>query len=63
MGTARPLSPSADIGPPVTALSPDGLRRRIEATLLPDVVDVRLMLDRAARRERDQRRQQAQLAR
>jgi hypothetical protein len=33
-----------------------GLRRRIEAALLPDDVDVRLNLDRAARLERDRRR-------
>jgi hypothetical protein len=33
-----------------------GLRRRIEALLLPDDVDVRLVLDRATRLERDQRR-------
>jgi hypothetical protein len=35
-----------------------GLRRRIEAALMPDSVDVRLVLDRAALRERDRRRQQ-----
>jgi hypothetical protein len=42
---------------PVTALSLGGLRRRIEAALLPEVdVDVRLVLDRGARLERDRRR-------
>jgi hypothetical protein len=41
---------------PVTALSLGGLRRHIEALMLPDSVDVRLMLDRAALRERDRRR-------
>jgi hypothetical protein len=41
---------------PVTALSLGGLRRRIEALLLPDEVDVQLVLDRAARLERDRRR-------
>jgi hypothetical protein len=30
--------------------------RRLEAALLPDDVDVRLLLDRAARLERDRRR-------
>jgi hypothetical protein len=49
---------------PVVALSLSSLRRRVEAALMPDEVDVRLVLDRTARRERDERhRQQAQLAR
>jgi hypothetical protein len=39
-----------------TALSLAGLRRRIEALMLPDSVDVRLILDRATRLERDRRR-------
>ena len=47
----------------LTALSLGGLRRRIEAALLPDDVIVTLNLDRIARRERDRRRQQPQLAR
>ena len=48
----------------MTALSVGGLRRRIETALMPDSVNVVLQLDRAARRERDQRRQaQAQPAR
>jgi hypothetical protein len=38
---------------PVTALSLGGLRRRIEAALVPDEVHVVLSLDRAARTERD----------
>jgi hypothetical protein len=42
--------------PPVVALSLTMLRRRIEAALLPDDVEVVLQLDRAARRERDARR-------
>jgi hypothetical protein len=41
---------------PVVALSLGGLRRRIEIALLPDDVDVKLVLDRKARFERDQRR-------
>jgi hypothetical protein len=40
----------------VTALSLDGLRRGIEAALLPDEPVVQLRLDRAARLERDRRR-------
>jgi len=46
---------------PVTALSLGGLRRRIEALMLPDNVDVILQLDGLAERERHRRR--AQLAR
>jgi hypothetical protein len=42
----------------LTALSLGGLRRRIEAALLPDNVSVRLMLDRSAERERNRRRAQ-----
>jgi hypothetical protein len=40
----------------VVALSLGGLRRRIEAALLPDAPVVVLQLDRAARLERDRRR-------
>jgi hypothetical protein len=40
----------------VTALSLGGLRRRIEASLLPDEPIIQMRLDRAARRERDRRR-------
>jgi hypothetical protein len=40
-----------------------GLRQRIEALMLPDSVNVRLMFDSAAERERHRRRAQAQLAR
>jgi hypothetical protein len=47
----------------VVALSLGGLRRKIEIAMLPDDLDVRLVLDRAARQERDRRRQQAQLSR
>jgi hypothetical protein len=45
-----------DLAAPITALSLAVLRRRIEERLLPDTVDVQLVLDRAARLERDQRR-------
>jgi hypothetical protein len=40
----------------LAALSLGGLRRRIEAALLPDEPVVQLRLDRAARLERDRRR-------
>jgi hypothetical protein len=40
----------------LTALSLGGLRRHIEAALLPDEPVVHLRLDRAARLERDRRR-------
>ena len=49
--------------PSQPALSLGGLRRRIEALMLPDDVIITLNLDLRARRERDRRRQQAQLAR
>jgi hypothetical protein len=97
LGAARPLPPSADIGPggqsvgngpwvavvaavserldvtvtydarhgyiasapelrqPIVALSLASLRKRIEIAMLPDEVDVRLNLDRVARREHDER--------
>src|SRR5262245_21082937 len=41
---------------PVIALSLGGLRRKVEALMLPDEVIVMLSLDRAARLERDRRR-------
>jgi hypothetical protein len=44
---------------PVVALSLGSLRRRIEAALMPEDVDVKLVLDRPARQERDHRRQLA----
>ena len=47
----------------VTALSLGGLRRKIEALLLPDNVCVVLQLDGRAERKRHRRRAQAQLAR
>jgi hypothetical protein len=50
------IASAPDLRQPVTALSLGGLRRRIEALMLPDSVDVRLTLDRAAERERNRRR-------
>jgi hypothetical protein len=47
---------AAELKAPVTALSLGGIRRRIEALMMPDDVIVMLNLDRAAVRERDRRR-------
>lgn len=44
----------------VVALSLGGLRRKIEALLLPDEVEIVLHLDGLAERERHRRRSQAQ---
>jgi hypothetical protein len=46
------------IGPlaPVVALSLGGLRCEVEVLMLPDNLDVRLILNRGARRKRDRRR-------
>jgi hypothetical protein len=50
------VASAPELRSPVTALSLGGVRRRIEALMLPDDVIVMLNLDRAARRERDRRR-------
>jgi hypothetical protein len=42
--------------PTICALSLAGLRRRVEERLIAEDVDVRLVLDKAARLERDRRR-------
>jgi hypothetical protein len=47
------VATTPELRQPVTALSLGGLRKRIEALMLPDDVAVRLVLDRAARLERD----------
>ena len=47
---------SPELQQAVTALSLGGLRRRIEALMLPDEPIIVLSLDRDARRERDRRR-------
>ena len=57
------VASAPELRQPVTVLSLGGLRRRVEALLLPDDVVITLSLDRTARLERDRRRQQAQLAR
>jgi hypothetical protein len=50
------IGKAADLRSPVTALSLGGLRRRVEALMLPDDVHIVQHLDRAARLERDRRR-------
>jgi hypothetical protein len=45
------VATTPELRQPVTALSLGGLRKRIEALMLPDDVAVRLVLDRAARLE------------
>jgi hypothetical protein len=57
------VATAPELRQPVTALSLGGLRRRIEALMPPDDPIITLNLDRIARRERDRRRRQAQLAR
>jgi hypothetical protein len=47
---------AAGLHQPVVALSLGGLRRKVEAAMLPDDVIVMLSLDRTARLERDRRR-------
>jgi hypothetical protein len=50
------VASAPELRQPVVAVSLGGLRRRIEALLLPDDVVITLNLDRAARLERDRRR-------
>ena len=57
------IASARELRQPVVALSLGGLRRKIEALLLPDNVRVVLQLDGLAERERHRRRAQAQLAR
>ena len=57
------IASAPELRRPVVALSLGMLRRRIEAALMPDRVDVVLQLDGLAERERHRRRAQPQLAR
>ena len=57
------VASAPELRQPVVAVSLGGLRRRIEALMMPDDLHVVLQLDIRAQRERDRRRQQAQLAR
>jgi hypothetical protein len=50
------VATAPELRSPLTALSLGGLRRKVEALMVPDEVEVKLVLDRAARLERDQRR-------
>jgi hypothetical protein len=50
------IGSAPELRQPVIALSLGGLRRKIEAAMLPDEVMVMLQLDKAARLERDRRR-------
>jgi hypothetical protein len=50
------VTTAPELRAPVTALSLGGLRRRVEALMLPDAVHIVLQLDVRARRERDRRR-------
>jgi hypothetical protein len=50
------IGSAPELRQPVTALSLAVLRKRIEERLIGEDVEVRLMLDRAARLERDRRR-------
>ena len=50
-------APNAALPQPVVALSLNVLRRRVAALRLPDVGEVVLSLDKAAKTERDARRQ------
>jgi hypothetical protein len=59
VGTSSELPSNAQ---PVIALSLSSLRKRVEAMLMPDRPIIILNLDRAARRERDQRRKGGQAA-
>ena len=54
---------ATELPAPVVALSLSSLRRRIEVALLPDEPVVRLLLDRAARLERDRRRRSGAVTR
>jgi hypothetical protein len=58
------IASSPELRTPVAALSLSGLRKRIEALMVPpDGIDIKLVLDRKARFERDHRRRQVVQAR
>jgi hypothetical protein len=50
------VATAPELRQPVLALSLGGVRRRIEALMLPDEVDIILRLDGLAERERHRRR-------
>ncbi len=45
------VATAPELRQPVTALSLGGLRRKVEALMVPDTIEVKLVLDRAARPE------------
>jgi hypothetical protein len=53
--SAANVASAPELRSPVVALSPGGLRRKIEVLMLPDDVDVILQLDGLAERERHRR--------
>ena len=57
------VASAPELGRLLVALSLGGLRRKIEALLLPAEVEIVLHLDGLAERQRHRRRAQAQLAR
>jgi len=56
------IATSPDLPTVVEAPSLSSLRKRIEAALMPDTVEVRFVLDRAAERQRRERRSRQQMA-
>jgi hypothetical protein len=50
------VATAAELRQPVLALSLGGVRRRVEERLIGEDLEIRLVLDRAARLERDRRR-------
>jgi hypothetical protein len=50
------IGTAPDLRQPIIALSLGGLRRKVEAAMLPEDVIIVLNLDKAARLERDRRR-------
>ena len=57
------IASGPELRQPIIALSLGGLRRRIEALMLPDHAHIILQLDGLAERERHRRQAQAQPAR
>jgi hypothetical protein len=53
------VASAPELRSPVVALSLGGMRRRIEALMVPDSIDVVLQLDGLAERERHRRRGRA----
>jgi hypothetical protein len=56
------IATSPDLPTMVVAPSLTVLRKHVEAALMPDTVEVRFVLDRAAERQRRERRSRQQMA-